>query len=294
MYTCKFNGKVYIGRTCRKLHQRAGYKGKNYNQCTYFWNAIQKYGWENFEPTILEEGLDAKEASNREIFWIKEYDATNRDKGYNIRDKVCSDFTEASCKRSKNYINPMKGKKHSEETKRKMREHHANFKGENSPIYGRKFPGRGKGRVLSEETRRKIGVANKGKCKGKVPWNKGIPMDEKTKEKLRQLNIGEKNPFYGKKHSEETIKKITQTRKCKPVICVEKEVCYQSLMEASRETNIDASTIVRCCKGKQKTAGGYHWQYLDELDNIEDLCYNEGVIVDSETQEKINKLKEKD
>lgn len=282
MYTCKFNGKVYIGRTCRKLHQRAGYKGKNYNHCTYFWNAIQKYGWENFEPTILEEGLDAKEASNREIFWIKEYDATNRNKGYNIRDKVCSDFTEASCKRSKNYINPMKGKKHSEEAKRKMREHHANFKGENSPIYGRKFPGRGKGRVLSEETRRKIGVSNKGKCKGKVPWNKGIPMDEETKDKLRQLNIGEKNPFFGRKHSEESLKKMKEskmniseeTRKKMSegstkyrVLCIETGIIYKNSKEASIKTGVHKDSISRCCSGNRKTAGGYRWKYLEKLDN---------------------------
>ena len=277
MYTCTVNGKVYIGRTCRKLCQRAGYKGKNYSQCNYFWNAIQKYGWENFEPIILEEGLSAEEASKREVYWIKKYDATNRKNGYNITDKVHSDFTEESCKKSNNYINPMKGKKHSEEARKKMREHHADFRGEKSPNYGRKFPGRGKGRLMSEETRKKIGASNKGRCKGRVPWNKGIPMDDETKEKLRQLNVGEKNPFYGRKHSKESIEKMRQKKKCKKVICIETGIYYKSLSEASRIFNISASAIMRCCKGTQKMAGGYHWQYLDKLDNTEDLKYNEGM-----------------
>ena len=36
---------------------------------------------------------------------------------------------------------------------------------------------------------------------------------------------------------------------------------YNSTMEAERNTNVDHSTIIRCCKNKQKTAGGYIWKY---------------------------------
>lgn len=39
--------------------------------------------------------------------------------------------------------------------------------------------------------------------KGFIPWNKG----------KKGLNAGEKNPFYGKKHSEETLIKLKETRK---------------------------------------------------------------------------------
>lgn len=27
---------------------------------------------------------------------------------------------------------------------------------------------------------------------------------------------------------------------------------------------IDASSIIRCCKNVQKTAGGYHWEYVEK------------------------------
>ena len=37
----------------------------------------------------------------------------------------------------------------------------------------------------------------------------GKKMSEETKEKLRELNLGENNAFYGKKHSEKSKKKIT-------------------------------------------------------------------------------------
>ena len=57
--------------------------------------------------------------------------------------------------------NPMYGKTHSLETRKKMSEHHADVSGENNPIYGKK---------LSEEYRKKISDA----LKGRHWYNNGI------------------------------------------------------------------------------------------------------------------------
>ena len=44
-----------------------------------------------------------------------------------------------------------------------------------------------------------------------------------------------------------------------------KERCYfESAMSAERTLNVDHSSIIKCCKGKMKTAGGYRWKYADE------------------------------
>ena len=43
---------------------------------------------------------------------------------------------------------------------------------------------------------------------------------------------------------------------------------YSSIMEASRETGIENTSIGRCCKEKQKTAGGYIWRYADEVNLV--------------------------
>lgn len=48
----KVNGKIYIGQTCRKPEYRWN-DGKGYKECTYFYNAIEKYGWDNFDHEIL-------------------------------------------------------------------------------------------------------------------------------------------------------------------------------------------------------------------------------------------------
>lgn len=41
---------------------------------------------------------------------------------------------------------------------------------------------------------------------------------------------------------------------------------YESIREAEKITNVDHSMISRCCKNKQKTAGGYIWKYADEIE----------------------------
>ena len=51
----------------------------------------------------------------------------------------------------------------------------------------------------------------------------------------------------------------------KPVLQYSKSGCfiseYISLNEAQRKTKIDSSSIARCCKGKQKSAGGFCWKF---------------------------------
>ena len=32
---------------------------------------------------------------------------------------------------------------------------------------------------------------------------------------------------------------------------------------AAKKFNLDLSSIIKCCRGKQKTCGGYKWQYLN-------------------------------
>lgn len=49
------------------------------------------------------------------------------------------------------------------------------------------------------------------------------------------------------------------------VKCIETNTIYCSAREASRKTGIHQSSISRCCNNEYgfKTAGGYHWKYID-------------------------------
>lgn len=68
------SGKVYIGKTCREnLQKRFLHEGIGYRECSYFWKAIQKYGWDNIKHEILIEGLTKIQADEYEKMFIKEY-----------------------------------------------------------------------------------------------------------------------------------------------------------------------------------------------------------------------------
>lgn len=76
------NNKVYIGMTKRKVEDRWGKNGVNYSGQTVF-NAIMKYGWINIRHEVLAEKLSLEEAKQMEYDMIKEYNADNKEFGYN-------------------------------------------------------------------------------------------------------------------------------------------------------------------------------------------------------------------
>lgn len=49
---------------------------------------------------------------------------------------------------------------------------------------------------------------------------------------------------------------------------------YESILEASEEHKLQPQNIMACCKGRQKSAGGYKWEY-DDLDLTDEIwLYN--------------------
>lgn len=65
------------------------------------------------------------------------------------------------------------------------------------------------------------------------------------------INYGNRNKISGYKNSMPEIN---------PVICIETNEKFVSVAEASRKMNIGRGSISLCIKGKQRTAGGYHWK----------------------------------
>ena len=45
-------------------------------------------------------------------------------------------------------------------------------------------------------------------------------------------------------------------------MCIETEIVYPSINEASRKTGANRQTIADVCNGKLKTAKGYHWKFV--------------------------------
>ena len=129
------SNKRYIGITGQEPKKRWA-NGKHYRFNQYFNNAIEKYGWDNFEHIIIVKGLTEDEAKWLEVELIKEWDTTNREKGYNIG--------------LGGNINPT----HSEEVRRKISE---SKKGEKHPMYGKH---------LTDEQKEKLRITSLGENNG--------------------------------------------------------------------------------------------------------------------------------
>lgn len=258
----RINGKQYIGITSRKPEIRWGNNGIGYSSQPYFWNAIKKYGWNNFEHKILFTNLSLEEAQQKEIELIKErhtYIYDEKSNGYNMT--LGGEGAN--------------GNKFSEELKSKLSEMR---KGENNSFYGKQH---------TDESKEKMSKKRKGKNLGEENSFFGNKHSQETKDKLSYYasqRIGDKNPnygnhkiagenhpMYGKHLSDETKEKISKSRigkykginnaHSKPVYCYETNKIYSSATEAGEQLNMDNSSIGKCCKGKLDSIKNYHFRY---------------------------------
>ena len=252
------NGKVYIGITSQNPIERWR-GGKGYKTNPHFWNAIVKYGWDNFKHEILFTDLTKEEAEQKEIELIAFYKSNCSEFGYNIS-------SGGHLQRVGFKIDKKTRLKISKSLKGKCT-------GNKNPMYGRcgaRNPFYGKHHT--DETKQKLRVANTGKYKS-----------DDLKNKLSKLYSGVNNPNYGKHHTNEAKLKISQAvtnswnedkrnklvernkQGTKRVSCFTLQgdfiENYSSVKAAAESVNISASGISACLKGKQKSAGKYLWRY---------------------------------
>lgn len=88
--TNKVNGKKYIGQTrnnleVRKSNHMSDFKVfKRTKPNSKFYRAMDKYGWDSFEWSVLEEGISVEDLNEREIEYIREFKTYNSEYGYNM------------------------------------------------------------------------------------------------------------------------------------------------------------------------------------------------------------------
>lgn len=114
----------------------------------------------------------------------------------------------------------------------------------------------------SIETKMKISNGNKGKKKK--------PCSDEMKLYYSEIFSGDKNPFYGKKHTEKSKSKISQSRignkwaKRKAIQQFSLDgffiAEYETITEAHNRTGISMASISNAINGKYKKAGGYVWK----------------------------------
>ena len=79
----KINNKIYVGST-KNIEKRWECNGVHYKTSTRFYNAVKKYGWDNFEHEIIASHLTKEEAYNFEDILIKKLNTQNEKFGYNV------------------------------------------------------------------------------------------------------------------------------------------------------------------------------------------------------------------
>lgn len=176
----KINGKVYIGSAVNIKYRWRSHRSllrKGIHHSTHLQRAFNLYGEDNFAFEVLEAVNNRSALLDREQFWIDKLGSCNDKNGYNIALQAGS---------------PMAGRRQTEEAKFKTgiaskRWHQANKGTPKYRAYLNNLSRALKGHIVSEETRVKI--------------------SEKAK-----LRTGEKNPFFGKTHSEETRRKLSLKR----------------------------------------------------------------------------------
>jgi len=176
------NGNLYIGQAKNlKLRKQKHFSElrRNAHKNKHLQNAYLKYGESNFVFEIILI-CDEEFLTYNEQLLVDKFNPE-----YNIR-RECVDSNI--------------GLKHSEESKKKIKENHTDISGELNPMYGKK---------QSEESNKK----NRESQLGDKGHNYGKILPEETLIKMSNARKGEKCYMFGKKHSEETKRKMSESHK---------------------------------------------------------------------------------
>jgi hypothetical protein len=178
----------------------------------YLQQSIRKYGKDNFSIKEIFKCKNLESLNKMEIFFIRKYDSTNPDKGYNLT--FGGDGGRMNDEVQRNRSNKQRG------------ENNPNFGGKSitkkqlllAKINTTKYFKNPENRIKMSE-----------RMKGNIPWNKGLKLgsdygaggrknkglkrSEEVKQKMSLSRKGENHPMFGRKHSEESkLKNSISTR----------------------------------------------------------------------------------
>ena len=72
------------------------------------------------------------------------------------------------------------------------------------------------------------------------------------------------NVNYGSRNKKVSLALKNNQNSAKRVQNIDTLNIYDSLTKAEKETGVSKAQICLCCKFKTKTAGGYHWRYVEK------------------------------
>ena len=257
------NGKRYLGQ------KRFDYKWPYYiGSGKVFQRAVEKYGKENFVRNIIDIAYSKEELNKKEYDYSIFFNVVASDDWYNM--VVGGGVTYGQ----NPYANKTK-----EELQEINKKKSVALSGKNNPMYGKHH---------SNETKRKIGEAHMGLHQGENNYFYGVRMcgeenpfygKRHTAESKRKMALNADNRDYN-------------NPRATPIYCLELNEIFWGATCAEHKYNISHQAIAKCCKGKQKSAGRHphtqeklHWLYAND-------AISRGYITQQQLENYINHLKQ--
>ena len=248
------SNKKYIGVTGKNVNDRwrngTGYRGQK-----YFYNAIQKYGWDNFEHIILNNHLSKEEAYLLESKYISEYSSNNHEYGYNISSGGiggCGLFGELNGMYGVSPKDRMDEKTYKSWIKKqKACKHIENYKKIICLTTNKIFDS-----IKEASNFYHINERDISSCCRNILFSAG--KHPNTKDEMVWQ-------FY-----DDYIKGIQKPqKKTIPVYCITTEEYFDRTIDAANKYNINPSGITLCCQNKQKYCGEkdgkvLQWVYYED------------------------------
>lgn len=238
------NGKKYVGQVKKSRgyemrfseHVACAMSGRK--RC-YFHNAIRYYGKDCFSVSLIEDNVLESDVDSREQYWIETLKTNNKKFGYNMTSGGQGvhgySFTDKDLRSISRGVREAWEKLHHDPIRMQERSN--------------KLSNAMRGRVFTDQHRRKL--------------------SEKA-----SLRTGDRNPFYGKSHSDSTRNRISVANSLPVAMCdlTTGEVirkfssAYNAslfLLEEGKTKNKYASSrILKICHGVDKSAYGYSWKFV--------------------------------
>lgn len=295
------NGKIYIGQTIDPDTRKESHRkhGKYMPHTNHFYNAVKKHGWEAFRFEEIDTAFSPEELNHMETYWIKWFNATDPEVGYNIAkggaDRSCQESTRRKISESHKRNIRLGLKSHSYSGKRRSDEEKAHMSEIVKIRYKDGFIHPMLGKKQSPEHLAKTRAAGALRSHAIRCVQTGVEYPS-IREAERQLDIAVgtisgclrgvnktagsyqweyvdaasivRRPY--RPRTVEQIKRMSESKKGVPrpksrkaVVCIETGQMFPSLSDAAQHVESSSSQIFKSIS-KGRKAGGLHWRYHTE------------------------------
>lgn len=262
-------GLSYIGVTSRNPPNLRWQNGFGYKGREPFFSDIQKYGWESFSHEILEEGLSESEAFEKESYYILLYRSNVSGSGYNSTSggKCGFSYCDETLSKMTETANTEKRKAEvSQSTKHAWKTNRDGYIAALKKAWD--DPERkAKAGEIQRKVQKRQDVVQKIRETRLNEWSDPVKRASRIsaiKEAVNRPEAKKKRSMALKsKWQDPEYRQKTVGVNCKKVKCVETEMVFQSIKEASKWAGCSVSNISCVLRGITKKAAGYTWERVE-------------------------------